>query len=137
MLTPWPVSRLATMTHRSRYEGTTRHYTASMPEQSLTIVLPAFNEEARLGPALDELFGYLHRRGNVARDGHLGSGSLPQDVQVLVVDDGSTDRTAALVRTRPEAAGGELELADGSARGQGCGRAGRDARWARRPDRVF
>ena len=81
-----------------------------MPEQSLTIVLPAFNEESRLGPALDKLFGYLHRRGNVARDGHLGSGSLPHDVQVLVVDDGSTDGTAALVRTRPEAAGGELEL---------------------------
>ena len=34
-----------------------------MPECSLTIVLPAYNEEARLGPALDELFGYLHRRG--------------------------------------------------------------------------
>ena len=30
---------------------------------SLTLVLPAFNEAERLGPALDELFGYLHRRG--------------------------------------------------------------------------
>jgi dolichyl-phosphate beta-glucosyltransferase len=38
-----------------------------MPERSLTIVLPAYNEEARLGPALDELFGYLHRRGERAR----------------------------------------------------------------------
>ena len=33
---------------------------------SLTIVLPAFDEEARIGPALDELFGYL-RRGASAR----------------------------------------------------------------------
>ena len=34
-----------------------------MPEQTLTLVLPAYNEEARLGSALDELFGYLPRRG--------------------------------------------------------------------------
>ena len=32
-----------------------------MPSGSLTIVLPAYNEEARMGPALDVLFGYLHR----------------------------------------------------------------------------
>ena len=35
---------------------------------SLTVVLPAYNEEARLGPALDELFGYLRRHGEVGRD---------------------------------------------------------------------
>ncbi|MGD0248054.1 MAG: dolichyl-phosphate beta-glucosyltransferase [Candidatus Limnocylindrales bacterium] len=60
---------------------------------SLGIVLPAYNEEARLGPALDELFAYLRSAP---------SGSLPETVSVLVVDDGSTDDTAALVRTRPE-----------------------------------
>lgn len=81
-----------------------------MPERSLTIVLPAFNEEARLGPALDELFGYLHRRGHLAREGRPGAEALPRDIQVLVVDDGSSDGTAALVRGRPEAARGELEL---------------------------
>ena len=60
---------------------------------SLGIVLPAYNEEARLGPALDELFAYL-----------CGAppGELPDLVNVLVVDDGSTDGTAALVRARPE-----------------------------------
>ncbi len=69
----------------------------------LTIVLPAYNEEARLGPALDELFGYLKRHGAQGRDGAPGAAALPADVRVLVVDDGSTDGTAALVRARPEA----------------------------------
>jgi dolichyl-phosphate beta-glucosyltransferase len=73
---------------------------------SLGIVLPAYNEEARLGPALDELFGYLCA---------VPKGALPETVSVLVVDDGSTDGTAALVRARPEFAAS----AGGSA-GPGC-----------------
>jgi len=73
-----------------------------MEPRSLTIVLPAYNEEARLGPALDELFGYLRRHGERGRDGAPGAARLPDDVRVLVVDDGSTDATAALVRARPE-----------------------------------
>ena len=74
-----------------------------MQPTSLTIVLPAYNEEARLGPALDELFGYLRRHGEQGRDGAPGAAALPADIHVLVVDDGSTDGTAALVRARPEA----------------------------------
>jgi dolichyl-phosphate beta-glucosyltransferase len=74
-----------------------------MSSPSLTLVLPAFNESERIGPALDELFGYLHRRGNEARDGAPGSAALPDDIHVLVVDDGSTDGTAEIVRARPEA----------------------------------
>ena len=81
-----------------------------MADQSLTLVLPAYNEEARLGPALDELFGYLHRRGDQARDGRPGADALPADIDVLVVDDGSTDGTADLARARPEHASGELAL---------------------------
>jgi dolichyl-phosphate beta-glucosyltransferase len=64
-----------------------------MDPESLTIVLPAHNEEARLGPALDELFGYLRSALRV---------ELPARIRVLVVDDGSTDGTAALVRSRQE-----------------------------------
>jgi dolichyl-phosphate beta-glucosyltransferase len=70
---------------------------------SLTIVLPAWNEVARIGSALDELFGYLHRHGAAARDGAPGSAALPERVDVMVVDDGSTDGTADLVRGRHEA----------------------------------
>ena len=66
-----------------------------MEPVSLAIVLPAYNEEARLGAGLDELFAYLHTEG--ARS------DLPADVRVLVVDDGSTDGTAAIVHHRPEA----------------------------------
>jgi dolichyl-phosphate beta-glucosyltransferase len=74
-----------------------------MQPSSLTIVLPAYNEEARLGPALDELFGYLGRHGAHGRDGAPGAAALSSDITVLVVDDGSSDGTAALVRARPEA----------------------------------
>jgi glycosyltransferase involved in cell wall biosynthesis len=67
-----------------------------MVASSLSIVLPAFNEEARLGPALDELFAYLCAAPK---------GVLPEKVDVLLVDDGSTDGTASLVRARAEYVG--------------------------------
>jgi dolichyl-phosphate beta-glucosyltransferase len=73
--------------------------------QRLTLVLPAYNEAPRIGPALDELFGYLRRRGERARDGAAGAGLLPERIDVIVVDDGSTDDTASLVEARPEASG--------------------------------
>jgi len=72
-----------------------------MPSQTLTVVLPAFNEEARLSSALDELFAWLHGPGRVA---------IPLVTHVLVVDDGSSDGTVELVRARPEMASGELAL---------------------------
>jgi dolichyl-phosphate beta-glucosyltransferase len=69
-----------------------------MVSSSLSIVLPAYNEEARLGPALDELFAYLRS---------VPVGTLPDKVDVFVVDDGSADGTAALVRARAEYVGDE------------------------------
>lgn len=64
------------------------------PAERLSIVLPAFNEAERIGPSLDELFAYLNT-----------AAGLPHPIGVLVVDDGSTDGTAELVRSRAEAAG--------------------------------
>lgn len=59
----------------------------------LSLVLPAYDEAERIGPALDELFAFL------AAPAGSGLGS----VEVIVVDDGSSDGTADLVEARPEA----------------------------------
>jgi dolichyl-phosphate beta-glucosyltransferase len=64
-----------------------------MTASRVTLVLPAFNEAARLGGALDELFGYLDTNSDLAAR-----------IDVLVVDDGSTDGTQGIVTARPEAA---------------------------------
>jgi dolichyl-phosphate beta-glucosyltransferase len=69
----------------------------------LTIVLPAYNEEQRIGSALEELFGYLNRSGP-SREGGRSASELGT-CEVLVVDDGSSDATAAVVAARPEANG--------------------------------
>ena len=54
------------------------------PRPVLSIVIPAYNEESRLAPTLREALAYFRARG--------------RSVEVIVVDDGSRDRTSALVR---------------------------------------
>lgn len=54
---------------------------------ALSIVIPAYNETHRLGPMLDDLLGWVGSR---------------RDVEIVVVDDGSTDGTAAWARRRLE-----------------------------------
>ena len=54
----------------------------------LSVVIPAWNEEARIGSTLEAIAGYLD--------------ALREDYEVLVVDDGSSDGTGRVV----EAAGG-------------------------------
>ena len=115
-----------------------RRWDALMPPNSLTIVLPAYNEESRLGPALDELFGYL-RRGGPGRAGLPGPGELPADITVLVVDDGSTRRhgrprrAPAPRRTSATPDRPMLRAAQGAARRQGRRGPGRHARRDSRP----
>ncbi len=54
------------------------------PAPDLSVVIPAFNEERRLAHTLPQVFAYLVARGLRG--------------EVIVVDDGSTDATAQLVR---------------------------------------
>jgi glycosyltransferase involved in cell wall biosynthesis len=54
----------------------------------ISIVIPAYNESARIGKALGEVLRCVHER-----DWH---------AEVLVVDDGSTDHTAAIVQEMAE-----------------------------------
>ncbi|WP_406312221.1 glycosyltransferase [Streptomyces sp. NBC_00114] len=57
----------------------------------LSVIIPAFNEEQRLGPTLDAVTGYL--RDNEGRWG---------EWEVVVADDGSTDGTRELVTARED-----------------------------------
>jgi glycosyltransferase involved in cell wall biosynthesis len=54
-----------------------------MPE-SLSIVVPAYNEAARLGKSLPEILAYLNKNTS--------------NSELIVVDDGSTDNTAAVAK---------------------------------------
>jgi dolichyl-phosphate beta-glucosyltransferase len=53
------------------------------PPAELSIIIPAFNEERGLPQTVESIRGYLAAR--------------PVRAEVIIVDDGSTDRTAALV----------------------------------------
>jgi dolichyl-phosphate beta-glucosyltransferase len=64
--------------------GVTRCFPAS--DHDLTVVVPAYNEEQRLPATLDGLADYFNRWG--------------VDYRILVVDDGSRDRTASLTEGR-------------------------------------
>jgi dolichyl-phosphate beta-glucosyltransferase len=73
-----------------------------MSEPALTVVIPAYNEGGRLGPTLAHVAAYLAPRGAGA-------------TELLVVDDGSADDTAATART-----GGARVLVHAHNRGKGA-----------------
>lgn len=57
-----------------------------MKDINYSIVIPAYNEGARLGATLEKVLGYVRQQGWDAK------------VEVIVVNDGSRDNTAELVR---------------------------------------
>jgi dolichyl-phosphate beta-glucosyltransferase len=58
------------------------HHTIPPMQCDISVVIPAFNEEERLGATLRQVVGYLRRRG--------------VSYEVIVVDDGCRDRTIAV-----------------------------------------
>jgi glycosyltransferase involved in cell wall biosynthesis len=76
------------------------------PSLELSVVVPAYNEEARLPRTLERIREYLRRA-------HPSS-------EIIVVDDGSTDRTAEVVRSLQKEMPGQLHLLpNGENRGKG------------------
>jgi glycosyltransferase involved in cell wall biosynthesis len=74
---------------------------------ALSIIIPAYNEESRLPSTLDAILGYL------SRSPYAGSS------EVLVVDDGSSDGTAALVEDYRARFPGLILLRNPGNRGKG------------------
>lgn len=79
------------------------------PPPELSIVIPAYNEAARLPRALEKIRAYLLER--------------QLDAEVVVVDDGSTDATAKIVEeadlTRPDSLRDVRLVSNGENRGKG------------------
>src|SRR6266702_3103054 len=77
----------------------------SSADRELSIIIPAYNEELRLPTTLEQIAAYEN--------------CCHREVEVLVVDDGSTDRTAAVA----EALRGQLAalraVPNGGYRGKG------------------
>jgi glycosyltransferase involved in cell wall biosynthesis len=71
----------------------------------LSIIIPCFNEEQRLPASLEKIAGYLRdKRPNA---------------EVIVVDDGSTDRTAAIAESWRDRIPSLRVLSNGANRGKG------------------
>jgi glycosyltransferase involved in cell wall biosynthesis len=78
---------------------------ADVQEVLLSIVLPAYNEELRIGRALDEVAEYCR--------------SSDHDVEVIVVDDGSSDALADVAREYSDEIAGLQVIQHETNRGKG------------------
>ncbi len=56
----------------------------SLPDMSISVVMPAYNEEANIGPMVSEVLAVME--------------PICDEYEVIVVDDGSRDKTAEAVR---------------------------------------
>ena len=77
-----------------------------MPAPDLTVIVPAYNEAGRIGPSLERILAYL--RG------------LSQSWELVVVDDGSRDQTAEVVRQVLANEPGARLISYQPNRGKGC-----------------
>lgn len=75
------------------------------PTLDLSIVVPAYNEESRLPKTLDSIFAYLQVR--------------PFRAEVIVVDDGSSDRTSEIGSNRRQKYPNLRLISNGENRGKG------------------
>jgi dolichyl-phosphate beta-glucosyltransferase len=62
----------------------------------LSIIIPAYNEEKRISASLDKIYAYFEPRG--------------KQYEVILVDDGSTDKTVNISQTSTLAASGKLKI---------------------------
>ena len=113
---------------------------AAMTARTLTIVLPAYNEAERIGPALDELFGYLRparRRGARRRP---GLGRAPGDGSRSSSSTTAAPTAPPTSSARPERrrrrGRATLSVLVGARTAARARRSGRDARGRRRPRRL-
>ncbi len=71
----------------------------------LSIIIPAFNEESRLPKTLDSIIAYVQAQ--------------PYRAEIIVVDDGSIDRTAEMVNARQQECPELRLVSNGRNRGKG------------------
>jgi dolichyl-phosphate beta-glucosyltransferase len=75
------------------------------PPPELSIIIPAYNEERRLPASLERIAEYIRQSGRVT--------------EVLIVDDGSSDRTAAVAQSFQSSIPGLRVIPNGRNRGKG------------------
>jgi dolichyl-phosphate beta-glucosyltransferase len=78
---------------------------ANLGGYDLSVIIPCYNEEGRLPATLESIAAYLP--------------NLDQTVEVIVVDDGSSDRTVAVAEAFQDRIGSLRVLSNGVNRGKG------------------
>lgn len=100
-LLPFPQGRSAPREEAMRSQPSMR-----LPDGTLDLIIPAYNEERRIGRTVEELARVISER------------QLP--VRLVVVDNGSVDGTAAAVDAAGDRAGVALTVISCAARGKGA-----------------